>query len=309
MERESSGPPPTAVVETTLISLISLGIRVSQGIGYFPLSIVKSKNGYKFAFNRCSFPLICSFSIIACQLFLIILWYSSFVDTMVLMGLHRSTEVISFIVTGTLIAFQTVFKRVSFIFKHQLVINRWGNFITDLTRISSSDKDGNFRISIDPCAKHCEIFTRVKTSVRNTVLGSMIFILVMMSQIVGGFLLFSIPAKRPNIQTGLNMMGIIPVVSWSVMGAVNVFQSLFVTFPIQVVNACLEMIDTEMGHVCGNVEDWEENLIIAETEKTVNLCKLGILNVRRRILINQHFLTGNDYRSSSSQSEPTNCRG
>lgn len=256
---ESKIHTATAAVETTLISLISLGIRVSQWIGYFPLSIVESKNNSKLAFHPLSFPLSCSFIFITWQTILLIEWYPALIDKLDTSALLPSTEVVSFIIHGSLIAFQAIAKRVIFICKRNIVLEKWSIFVTDLTRISSSDEDGSFLISIDPTAKHCNIFKRVKVSVRNTVFGSVALIFVLVSEIFVTFVLLSTGKKGVAKRTGISLVGAFSLVSWNLFGAFNVFQSLWVTFPIQVTNACLEMIGEEMRLVYGGGEGGEED--------------------------------------------------
>lgn len=73
------------------------------------------------------------------------------------------------------------------------------------------------------------------------------------------FVLLSTGKKGVAKRTGISLVGAFSLVSWNLFGAFNVFQSLWVTFPIQVTNACLEMIGEEMRLVYGGGEGGEED--------------------------------------------------
>lgn len=272
MEATNSIP----LVESTLISLISLGTKVSQWIGYFPLSILKTKSTQKFVFCWCSFPIFCTLGLVCFQTFLVIEWYYFRNDVLSMTRLVRSTEVLAFNISGILLVFQTFSKRLFNILSPKLGLDRWTAFVQNVAQISSSHP--NFLISIDPSSKHCKIFIRVKNSVKHTVHSSLFLIFLLISQFLLAYYTMedergADPTKpRSLLSPEQQIIGMLSLLSWNILGAFNVFQTLWVTYPIQVVNAFLEVINAEL---CEFSQDHDTR---------------GVLVHPKRILINENVI-------------------
>ncbi|XP_035713663.1 uncharacterized protein LOC118438062 [Folsomia candida] len=237
-------------LETNLISIISLGSRISQFIGYFPMSISKTNDGTKFTFSWATLPIFSSLAVLAFQIFLIAHYFSFGGKITTMYNLTRSTEQLAFNVTGVLICFQVMFKISVHLLNAKRMLSYWDSLVTDFNQISSSDISGNFVISLEPWAKHGQIFRSLRASVRHTVLGSLALIFTLIAHIFTMFCILHTFFKD-KLPGGFTFQeratGMLAVVAWNIMGSLNVFQSIWITFPIQVMNACLEMIVTELS--------------------------------------------------------------
>ncbi|OXA37419.1 putative gustatory receptor 23a, isoform B [Folsomia candida] len=242
----------TSSVESTLISIISLGTRISQSIGYFTLSV--TTNSYdgqkKITFSWLSFPIFCSVMLLSIQTYLVIHW-SHFGDELVSMtGLTSPTEVLAFNLSGFLVGAQIFFKRLMYLFNSKGMMTFWSDFVSDLTQISCSDEKGSFLLSTEPWAKHRSMFIKVKTTLTCDIISSLILITVQTVQLLVTFYLSYVEDSNTNGPfVGLHdkIIGIGGLVLWNVLGSLNVFQSVWVTYPIQLFNAYLEIIQAELS--------------------------------------------------------------
>lgn len=185
-------------------------------------------------------------------------------------NLTRSTEQYASNMTAVLICFQVTFKISVHLFASRRMLSYWETLVTDLNQISSSDLLGNFVISVESWTKHGQLFRSVRASLRHAIRGSLALIGAL---VVHNFAMFCIVHLffRERLSSEFSFQeratGMLIVTAWNIMGSLNVFQTIWVTFPIQIVNACLEMITAELSEF-NEQEKFREREDLFVTSKT-----------------------------------------
>lgn len=242
-QAKSLPPPPT--VESSLIDILSTGIYVTQRTGYFNLSISKErrKGGKILTFNWFSTPVFFALGLIVAQALATFTWFYLNEEMAHLLRLKSKTERLSF---NSIIIITTVhfmIHRLMQILYPKKSLQMWQNFVSKIEQISSSP-GGHFVVSTDVLAKHSGNFRKIQTSVKLNILGSLGLILILFGQLSGSFLL-----SQDGGFGSEPLMPILLIIVLNVLGAINVFVSLWLTFPAQIANACLEMIAAEMREI------------------------------------------------------------